>query len=76
MIKPDTAHYWIPACRGYDGPLWSYAPRDRERVFGRRVLPSLRGALATKQSTLSSRHGLLRFARNDELGCLKSESVV
>src|SRR6266699_5051 len=29
-------------------------------------LPSLRGALATKQSILPSRrHGLLRFARND-----------
>jgi hypothetical protein len=39
------------------------------------VSTSLRGAKATKQSTLSLlRDGLLRFARNDDLGCLKIES--
>src|SRR5450755_2511552 len=36
------------------------------RSSGLRLLPSLRGAQATKQSTLRlRRHGLLRFARND-----------
>jgi hypothetical protein len=78
MIKSGRCALLDTRMRGYDGPSWSCAVRDRERMSGRRVLPSLRGALlsaearlrakadATKQSTLSSRHGLLRFARNDD----------
>src|SRR6266436_7001765 len=45
--------------------LGHFTPRERESLSR---MPSLRGALATKQSIPSSRpDGLLRFARNDDL---------
>jgi hypothetical protein len=42
---------------------------EQNCVLASRSHPSLRGALATKQSIFASRAGLLRFARNDARQC-------
>ena len=64
----DKATFYGGGAKGYtDYPTLAKrrTRRSRRRTPHR---PSLRGATATKQSMLrqTARHGLLRFARNDE----------
>src|SRR5207342_2884400 len=65
----------VGGARGGDGEREDGGEQDAEGFHGcwsswsgerfELARPSLRGALATKQSIFPRRHGLLRFARND-----------